>query len=145
MNCSQTLYDIENSILKTLYESDNASNNIIIYDIDDTLIKSDGTPIWPIIRTFYYAKQKGIQTAIITARQGNPENVARTIDQLAQYGLTGYSSIYFRQPNCVDYYKYKLTCRYDIHMNNFKAIISIGDSDWDIGAYGGIGYKVPVF
>lgn len=116
---------------------------IVVYDIDDTLIGSQGgLPITPIIDSYNHAKKKGFNLAIITARPGFPQNIAYTDKQLREYGIDGYSFIFMLPPGKTDQARFKLHARKHLHDLGYRVIVSVGDMPWDIGAYGGDGFRV---
>ena len=136
---------IENSIINTLDKSidtDKMDRSIVIYDIDDTLIDSQGNPIEHIIRTYKYALSKGYKIAIITARPGFIDNIEYTRAQLLKAGIDNYDVIFFRPEHYKDIATYKLKCRKHLHELDYNIVASIGDAYWDIGEYGGVGFIV---
>jgi hypothetical protein len=141
MNYSH-LEKISTNIKKLIDIIPNNEKNIIIYDIDDTLIDTEGFAITPIINSYKYALQKGIKTVIITARVGTNENINHTIEQLKEYGIDNYVYIYFLPVNKYDNYQYKFLARKNLYERGYNIIASIGDMPWDIGIYGGIGFKI---
>uniref|UniRef100_A0A6C0EM03 Acid phosphatase n=1 Tax=viral metagenome TaxID=1070528 RepID=A0A6C0EM03_9ZZZZ len=122
-------------------------NAVIVYDIDNTLIDLSGRPLTPIIQTYHYAKSKGIDTMIVTARLGTEKNIITTRRQLAQYGINEYLGIYFRPPtnkgDAEGQTQFKLKSRKNIHDRGHLVVMSIGDMPWDIGQFGGFGFQVP--
>ena len=59
----------------------------VMFDIDDTLIFTDGRPNIPIIELLYRAKQLGYKIVIITARPGIQYAIQWTIKQLGDYKI----------------------------------------------------------
>ena len=59
----------------------------VMFDIDDTLIFTDGRPNIPIIRLLHRAGQMGYKIVIITARPGIGHVIRWTIEQLKAYGI----------------------------------------------------------
>lgn len=59
----------------------------VMFDIDDTLIFTNGNANVPIIKLLHYAKQLGYKIIIITARPAMKWNVEFTQYQLKQYGI----------------------------------------------------------
>ena len=133
---------VANEIFKTINSISVSSNSVIVYDIDDTLINTNGEPITPIINTYHYAKNIGLTPVIITARPGFTENIHRTKEQLLSHGITGYKYMYFLPHDKIDQAMYKLIARKNLHERGYQVVISIGDMPWDIGHYGGIGFRV---
>lgn len=145
MNTSIELINLSESIIKTMGSLPNDPNSIIVYDIDDTLIESrNRTPIQPILYTYRYAKDKGLKTAIITARRDLNHNINLTKKELERHGIADYSFMYFLPEGKRDQSKYKLLARKNLHDRGYKVLMSIGDAPWDIGEYGGIGFTVPM-
>lgn len=118
----------------------NDTNLAVVFDIDGTLLNED-TPIVPIIEFYNYCKELGYHIFIITARDSY--GIAETSKQLLDMGITDYVSIYFRLPTYWDMNKYKESCRESIMNKGYKTVLSIGDTDWDIGTYGGYGVLLP--
>lgn len=135
-------WKVSEKIIETIDNLNFDENSIIVYDIDDTLINKSGEPIIPIINTFMYAKNKGIKTAIITARSGTEINISLTEKQLEKFGITGYKFAYYRPWYKNDQETFKLYARKDLFDNGYKVEISIGDMPWDIGLFGGKGFIV---
>jgi predicted secreted acid phosphatase len=117
--------------------------NIIVFDIDETLINSKGLPIQPIVDTYLFAKEKGLKTAIITARPGSEKNIIETHKQLKTIGIDKYDNMYFLPENKQDPAFFKLSARKDLHKRGYTVVMTIGDMNWDIGAFGGMGFIVP--
>lgn len=118
--------------------------NIVIFDIDDTLIN---TTNWlenkPIVDFYKYLINNGYNTAIITARENQPYVINNTIKDLESIGVTNYKYLIFmnyQQEN--DILKYKENARKYITNQGYEPIMSIGDKYWDMGKYGGIGILV---
>ena len=112
----------------------------IVFDIDDTLIRSDTNEIIPkTFDLFKYCVNKGYHVYIITARVKTQRVINFTLQQLKDLGITGYKLIAFREPNDLNVARYKMNARRLIPQN---IIMSVGDQQWDIGRYGGIGVIV---
>jgi hypothetical protein len=136
------LEDTRNDIKTALDRYIPDESAIVVYDIDDTLIGSNSLPITPIIDSYNYARQKGFNTAIITARPGFPQNIEQTDKQLRDCGISGYSFIFMLPPGKTDQAKFKLHARKHLHDLGHRVIVSVGDMPWDIGAYGGDGFRI---
>lgn len=63
------------------------SNDAVMFDIDDTLIFTDGRPNRPIIDLLNKAIQMGYTIVIITARPGLEQVIRWTIGQLRDYKI----------------------------------------------------------
>ena len=59
----------------------------VMFDIDDTLIFTNGNANVPIIKLLHYAKHLGYKIIIITARPAMKWNLEITQYQLKQYGI----------------------------------------------------------
>lgn len=141
----QILY-ISYSAVDTLSRMVIPKNAVIVFDIDDTLIHSSGTPITPIVNLFNHAKDLGIFPVIITNRSGDTSTIEYTRKQLTECGIYGYRSLYFRPPDREDMpYRYKEKARQNIHKRGMVVMMSIGDKPWDIGNYGGVGFILPIY
>ena len=63
-------------------------NDVIMFDIDDTLIDSiRGEPMWNVIELYKFAKIRKYIIIIITARPPDDENVRLTKEQLESLGI----------------------------------------------------------
>ena len=62
-------------------------NDAVMFDIDDTLIFTDGRPNTPIIELLREAQYMGYKIVIITARPGLVPVINWTIKQLGDYGI----------------------------------------------------------
>ena len=136
------LQNLSSGIIKLIDQTPFNEKNAIIYDIDDTLIDIEGVPIIPIINSYKYAIKKGIKPIIITARVGTKENIENTLKELKEYGIDKYILIYFLQVNKFDNWKYKFLARKNVFEKGYNIVGSVGDMPWDIGHYGGIGFKI---
>jgi hypothetical protein len=130
------------NILLFLEQNKNVYKKSVIYDIDDTLIFNSGKPNHEIIQIYNFSKLLGYTIFIITAREGNRENMVSTVQQLLENNISGFKKIYFRPKNKLDIFNYKLLCRKNIQDNGYNTILSVGDMYWDIGKYGGLGLKI---
>lgn len=117
-----------------------ATNLAMVFDIDGTLL-NDETPIQPVVDLYNIGKSLGFHIFIITARDSH--GVSETIDQLNKIGIKEYDSMYFRLPIYWDMNQYKEQCRKSITDKGFNVVLSIGDTAWDIGRYGGYGVLLP--
>ena len=137
--------DISYWIIGKLTQLDLTPNSAIVFDIDNTLIHSNGNGIIPIINVFNHVKSIGIIPILITNRIGNQQSIDFTQNQLKQCGIEGYKSLYFRHPEKEDNpYRYKERARRSVYERGMNVIMSIGDQPWDIGNYGGIGVIIPI-
>lgn len=139
---NQKKLDVANEIVRTINNTPIYPNSVIIYDIDDTLLDGQGSPIIPIIYTYQYAKNAGLIPVIITARPGTDQNIEWTKVQLENVGVSGYKYMYFRPYDNPDHSTYKLFARKNLFDRGYNTVISIGDMPWDIGQYGGLGFQV---
>ncbi len=117
-----------------------AENLAVVFDIDGTLLNDD-EPILPVVNFYNICKSLGYSLFIVTARDSN--GTQETIDQLYKMNITDYVSIYLRLPIYWDMTKYKTSCRESIVNKGYNVVLSIGDSEWDIGQYGGYGILLP--
>jgi hypothetical protein len=140
MNQHNKLYYI---ILNTINKMYRSPNEIVVFDIDYTLINGQGLPINQMIALYKIILQKGINIAIITARTGSPHNVEKTKEELSRYGINNYKYLYFLPEGQNDPWIYKYNARKQLHDHGWNVITSIGDEPWDIGQYGGVGFIVP--
>jgi len=134
--------EVAKQIVDTIDKLTVSSKSVIVFDIDGTLIDTGDKPIHPIIATYHYAKKKGLIPVIITARVGTMEGITFTQKQLEMHGITNYICSYFLPFDKTDPARFKFMARKNLHEKGYVVEISIGDMPWDIGPYGGIGFRV---
>jgi ribonucleotide monophosphatase NagD (HAD superfamily) len=98
------------------------SNDAVMFDIDDTLIRTGGTPIEHMIDLAREAKELDYKVILMTARPAFKENIEWTLDQLKQLNIP-YSMLYFCPPETKGELKLKLGLNF---------ILSVGDLDTDL-------------
>ncbi len=121
-------------VYKTTYPSDNLA---AVFDIDGTLLADGGGDRInrPVVELYLLCKQLGYTLFIVTARDSY--GITPTVEQLHELGITGFHSIYFRTPTAWNIEKFKESSRKSIADKGYSVVFSIGDSYWDVGAYGG--------
>ena len=102
-------------------------NDAAMFDIDDTLIFTDGTPNIPIIQLLHQMKALGYKIIIITARPGIWFVVDMTRKQLAKHGIM-YDYLGFTSANTKTLMKKQL---------GYNFVLSVGDmpTDWTDSKY----------
>ena len=113
----------------------------IVFDIDGTLVhdKTWDKPIWSVINFCNYCKDIGIATMIVTARGGWESNINNTKESLQQLGIEC-DAMFFRKPDDHKIEEFKTNVRqYLSNAIDFNVLISIGDNEWDMGRWGGVG------
>ena len=106
-----------------LNNRDIKENDAVMFDIDDTLIRSvDGSLIIPVVNLLHGAKSLGYQIVIITARPYSDYVVEHTINQLKVNGIT-YDALGFAPPDQKGKMKRDL---------KFNFILSVGDMPTDL-------------
>lgn len=129
------------------YDTGCKKDIVVFFDIDDTLLntKKGMTPISPIVDLHHACKSMGLKIIIITARPYTEENRIHTENQLLQYGIT-YELLYmspYLSYNGISQsaiYEYKRLSRQDaLERLDGIPLFSVGDKEWDVGQYGGIG------
>ena len=108
------IHHISNRIIKP--------NDAVMFDIDDTLIFTDGRPNIPIIELLYVASLKGYKIVIITARKGTERVIEYTMKQLKEYKII-HDYLGFTSPETKIIMKKKLP---------FNFILSVGDMPTDL-------------
>jgi predicted HAD superfamily phosphohydrolase YqeG len=99
-------------------------NDAIMFDIDDTLIFTNGRPNTPMIDLLHEAAAMGYQIIIITARPGIEPVVRWTIKQLGEYRI-GYHYLGFTNAETKHLMKKKLP---------YHFVLSVGDMPTDLTA-----------
>jgi hydroxymethylpyrimidine pyrophosphatase-like HAD family hydrolase len=94
----------------------------VMFDIDDTLIFTNGKANVPIIKLLHYAKHLGYKIIIITARPMIQATVEFTKIQLNQYGIP-YDALIITPAHNKGNIKRKTGLNY---------ILSVGDMDTDL-------------
>ena len=94
----------------------------VMFDIDDTLIWTNGTPNTPIINLLHRMKALGYRIIIITARPGLDSVIQWTIKQLGEYGI-GFDYLGFTSAQT------KTTMKKELPYN---FILSVGDLPTDL-------------
>ena len=99
----------------------------VMFDIDDTLIWTDGTPNKPIIQLLHKVRALGYKIVIITARPGLHFAVQWTRQQLANHGIV-YDYLGFTSASTKTLMKKQL---------GYNFILSVGDlpTDWTDSKY----------
>lgn len=97
-------------------------NDAVMFDIDDTLIFTDGTPITPMIELLHVARHLGYKIVIITARPGFKPVINWTINQLGKYNIPS-DYLGFTSANTKTHMKKQLP---------YNFVLSVGDLDTDL-------------
>lgn len=97
-------------------------HDAVMFDIDNTLIFTDGQPNIPVIELLLYAWDLGYHIIIITARPVIPETMDYTKWQLHQYGIP-YDRLYLTPAENKGNVK---------RMTGLRYILSVGDQDTDL-------------
>ena len=97
-------------------------NDAVMFDIDDTLIFTNGRPNRPIIDLLNRATQMGYTIVIITARPGLEQVVQWTIGQLRDYNIR-YNYLGFTSAETKHLMKKQLP---------YNFILSVGDMPTDL-------------
>jgi len=106
-----------------LNSRDIKENDAVMFDIDDTLIRSvDGSLIMPVVNLLHGAKLLGYQIVIITARPYSDYVVEHTVNQLKVNGII-YDALGFAPPDQKGKMKRDL---------KFNFILSVGDMPTDL-------------
>ena len=98
-------------------------NDAVMFDIDDTLIHVDGSPLNEMISFAHACRSLGYRIIIITARPDFAVNHYHTRMQLIKFGIP-YNAVYFVPAKDKTDLKKETGLRY---------ILSVGDLDTDIG------------
>ena len=98
------------------------ANDAVMFDIDDTLIFTDGRANEPIIDLLNKSIGLGYKIIIITARPGLDRVVEWTVRQLKQYGIE-YHYLGFTSAETKYYMKQQLP---------YNFVLSVGDMPTDL-------------
>lgn len=140
---NKKVVDVARHAIRTLDHTNIENNDVIVFDVDETLLDSNYNVITPILNVYFYARMIGIKIAIITAR--DEQIFETTKEQLYKAGITHVDFYYFRSANMLNPWTYKHNARIHLIMQGYRIIMSIGDQDWDIiGNEIGVGVKVPI-
>jgi hypothetical protein len=121
------------------------NNPTIVFDVDDTLLESDGKCIKPVKLLYDYAIMLGIDTVIITCRKAFTDVIQYTKEQLKQCGIINISTFYFRHVDSKNPWTFKAKARKNIFDRGCNVVMSVGDKDWDVcGEFTGQGVKIPL-
>jgi len=108
--------------MKFLSNRERGLQDAVMFDIDDTLIKRNGTPIEEMITLYKFAEMIGYTMIIITARPYNDENARWTTTDLLEIGINP-SKIYFTPADLKSSTKQKL---------GYTFALSVGDQWTDL-------------
>jgi hydroxymethylpyrimidine pyrophosphatase-like HAD family hydrolase len=102
-------------------------NDAAMFDIDDTLIWTNGQPNTPIIDLLHKMRSLGYKIIIITARPGFQQVITWTVEQLKSYGIV-YDYLGFTSAKTKTIMKKKL---------GYNFVLSVGDmpTDWTDSVY----------
>lgn len=103
------------------------NNDIVIFDIDNTLLDSNGFRINPVITLFDFIKLMNVPIAIITSRIGTPENIKKTQKELYNNCILDYKYIYFLKPLDYNILEFKNNSQQDIVKKGYNIIMTVGD------------------
>ena len=98
-------------------------NDAVMFDIDDTLLRKDGTIIKEMVYLFQICKSLGYKMVVITARPYSEENVKYTKKQLDLNNITP-SMLVFADPQKKTFAKEELKLHF---------VLSVGDLYTDLG------------
>lgn len=120
------------------------TNDIVFFDIDDTLLRPySNEPIKPVLEFYKYLVNNNYNVAIITARPDYPINREYTINDLKSIGIENdYNYLILMPLYMNDVSIYKKNARKMIVDQGYIPLMSIGDKYWDMGDHGGIGILV---
>ncbi len=98
------------------------NNDAVMFDIDDTLIFTNGRLNIPMVELLYVAREMGYKIVIITARIGTDPVIKFTMDQLKEYNIV-YDYLGFTSAETKIDMKEQLP---------FNFILSVGDMPTDL-------------
>lgn len=116
--------------------------DIVIFDIDGTLVDDESICIIPVIELYRYLRSLGYPIYIITARLNTPYNYKFTVNMLLMCGIKDYMGIFMRPPGDIDLYAYKEKRRKYLVNRGYNIVASVGDMPFDFGKYSGMNIQV---
>ena len=133
-------------ILKNLLSSTQILNykpnmyEAIVFDLDGTIIFNGSKNIINPIKNFIdFCSEKNIKIIIITARPGNKNTINKTKLFFENLHIK-YDKFFFKNPEFKNVKEFKKNARIYVTENiNFNILMSIGDNQWDMGEYAGLG------
>lgn len=99
-------------------------DDAVMFDIDETLIHRDGTPMPETINLLRRLKNQGYVVVVMTARPNTRESINNTLQQLAYFNIP-YDRLFFVPAK----YKTIEKRRMGLHF-----VLSVGDQPTDWGA-----------
>jgi hypothetical protein len=127
-------YKITEKIHSFLDNHELKGNDVVVFDIDDTLLcPVRNQLITPVVEVYHKCVAKKIPIILITARQ----RCNYTEEQLSSHGLTHHDYTFFMPRYGDNVFEYKRGTRKNITIVGYNIICSIGDMYWDCGDYGG--------
>lgn len=113
-------------------------NDVIVFDIDGTLVADEMSCIIPIISLYKKAMVLGYKIYIITARLFTSENYKFTVEMLKKCGIGGYKGMFMRPGEITDLFQYKASRRETLVKHGYNIVMSVGDQSFDFGAHSGV-------
>jgi predicted HAD superfamily phosphohydrolase YqeG len=98
-------------------------NDAVMFDIDDTLLRTDGSIIKEMVYLFQTCKSLGYKMIVITARPPSEENIDITKKQLHSNGIRP-DVLFFADPDR------KTTAKEQLKLH---FVLSVGDMYTDLG------------
>ena len=114
--------ELDSEIKKVLAERDVLENDAVMFDIDDTLIFSDGRKNTPVLNLLEYARELKYKIVLVTARHGYEATVERTKLELADANIS-YDILAFAAAEDKTLYK---------KLSPYTYILSVGDMFTDL-------------
>lgn len=108
--------------IQCLMSTKPTENDAVMFDVDDTLLRTDGIPIVEMISLFHTCSTYGFKTVIITARPHYHENVEFTKQQLVSFGIVP-DKLFFTPPENKTVVK---------KISDLNYILSVGDQYTDL-------------
>tara|TARA_R110002072_G_scaffold3092_1_gene23146 strand:- start:28151 stop:28561 length:411 start_codon:yes stop_codon:yes gene_type:complete len=108
--------------MKFLSSRERRTNDAVMFDIDDALIRVDTTPIREMVSLYKFAEMLGYKMIIITARPYYEQNAMWTASQLLEVGINPVN-LYFTPPQLKGDAKQQL---------GYNFVLSVGDQWTDL-------------
>lgn len=117
------------------FKLDCGQTGCVVFDIDDTLVKTNNELNKSVAFVFHFCIRSGIVCNIVTARRDTPLNRRLTLEMLAEKGIVNWNMLFLMPKSDVldatSVSEYKRQAR-DIIEEKWKILANIGDMWHDL-------------